>query len=374
VSSPTDTGTLIGLPNDYFVPSLHPSHGFVYRELYYWDSYFMTIGLLASGRTAEAKGVVDDFLTMIARFGMVPNANRYYMLSRSQPPMLTSMINAIFQVTQDSPWQTTALEQAKREYETVWMASEQPHNRLVHAGLSRYYDINVLHDLAEAESGWDYTPRFESRCLDWVPVDLNSYLYQYEVDFAAAAQTESDRTDWQNRADSRVEQMQRHMFDSEVGLYLDYDYVNFRRAATHSLASYVPLFVGLVNQSEAAAAAARIKWFLTPYGVNTTRSDQGMSIGKQWASPNGWAPLVYMTVKGLQRYGYHQPARQIARRWLKLNLALFNRTGEFYEKYNVLEGSTNVLDGVYPAQVGYGWTNAIFAALAREFVLAEEQS
>ena len=57
----------------------------------------------------------------------------------------------------------------------------------MHKGLSRYYDINMLHDLAEAESGWDMTTRFNRRCLDYLPVDLNSLLYKYETDFTKAA-------------------------------------------------------------------------------------------------------------------------------------------------------------------------------------------
>ena len=84
----------------------------------------------------------------------------------------------------DKKWLKRAIKLAEAEYHTVWTGKIKPNSRLVHDGLSRYYDINYLHDLAEAESGWDYTPRFNHKALNYLPVDLNSLLYKYERDFA----------------------------------------------------------------------------------------------------------------------------------------------------------------------------------------------
>src|SRR5438477_7807 len=95
---------------------------------------------------------------------------------------------------------------AQQEYEQVWTSAKHPQWHQVYRGLSRYYDINVLHDLAEAESGWDMTPRFERKCLDFLPVDLNSLLYQYETDFARSAAIAGDtagQQQWLARAESR---------------------------------------------------------------------------------------------------------------------------------------------------------------------------
>lgn len=38
----------------------------------------------------------------------------------------------------------------------------------------------MLNDMAEAESGWDMTPRFNRLALEFLPVDLNTLLYKYE--------------------------------------------------------------------------------------------------------------------------------------------------------------------------------------------------
>ena len=70
-------------------------------------------------------------------------------------------------------------------------------------GLSRYYDINYLNDLAEAESGWDMTTRFNRHALNYLPVDLNCLLYKYETDFAQSANilgNKREANEWQAAA------------------------------------------------------------------------------------------------------------------------------------------------------------------------------
>lgn len=366
----TDQQTLIGLPNSYVVPSSETTDGFVYKEMYYWDNYFIIEAMLASGRVELARGIVDNMLSLIKRYGLVPNANRYYMLSRSQPPLLTSMILAVHNQLGDEQWLANAMSYAEQEYSQVWMGTVQPNIRRVYKGLSRYYDINVLHELAEAESGWDYTPRFDSRCLDFLPVDLNSYLHKYETDLAAVnrASHTSQTESWLKAAQNRAKQMRKILWDADRSLFVDYDFINRRHSQTCSLASFTPLFVGLANAREAEAARQSLIKFETKWGLVTTTLEGGMHVGRQWALPNGWAPTHYMVIRGLQRYGYQEDAARIADKWLRLNLKVFNKTGKFYEKYNVLSGNSRAVPGVYPSQVGFGWTNAVFAVLAREFV------
>jgi alpha,alpha-trehalase len=88
----------------------------------------------------------------------------------------------------------------------------------------------------------------------------------------------------------------------------------------------------------------------------------------QWAYPNGWAPLQLMVIKGLERYGYHADARRIALKWLKNNNDWFIRHGHFLEKYNVAQPSKPPMKGLYPSQTGFGWTNAVFEKLCRDYI------
>ena len=230
------------------VPYVVPGGRF--NELYYWDSYFIVLGLLQDGRNDLAHGMADNLLYGVQYYGKIPNANRTYYLTRSQPPFLTSTIRAVFESGKpDKVWLASALNIALAEYQTVW----QGQDRLVKIGeyqLSRYYDegdgpcpevepghydekvqpwlqkaetenlelpltpyrfLNEYlycgqfanlkiggmtlagffkNDRALRESGHDTTHRFDDRTTDFVSVDLNSLLYKYETDFADLIESE----------------------------------------------------------------------------------------------------------------------------------------------------------------------------------------
>jgi alpha,alpha-trehalase len=220
---PKDDESLLGLPKPYLVPSYQEKTGFDYNELYYWDSYFMVQGMLADAKSEElVSGILENLMALFTRFKIIPNASRTYLMGRSQPPLLTSFIFDVYQAYgKDEAWLKDAIELAKREYETVWLGVKKPNERLVHKGLSRYYDINYLHDLAEAESGWDMTPRFDHRALNFLPVDLNALLYKYEADFARAARIFGDKREaakWEDAAEQRKKVMNELMWDRIRGM------------------------------------------------------------------------------------------------------------------------------------------------------------
>ena len=102
-------------------------------------------------------------------------------------------------------------------------------------------------------------------------------------------------------------------------------------------------------------------------GVVTTEN----TTGQQWDAPNGWAPLQWMTIWGLDKCGQKELARDIAQRWLKLNIDVFNRTGKMMEKYNVITVKADAGGGEYPSQDGFGWTNGVFLKLVSLYGLPE---
>jgi alpha,alpha-trehalase len=241
----TNGEPVCGVP--YVVP------GGRFNELYCWDSYFIVLGLLKDGRTDLARGMADNLLFEVRFYGKIPNANRTYYLTRSQPPFLTSIIRAVYESDKsdktNKAWLADALKTALAEYQNVWLGKD----RLVKIGdheLSRYYDegdgpcpevepgaydekiqpwlaqikpanpdvpltpyrfLNEYlycgqyagltadglslreffkHDRAVRESGHDTTHRFDDRTADFVSVDLNALLYRYETDFADLIESE----------------------------------------------------------------------------------------------------------------------------------------------------------------------------------------
>jgi alpha,alpha-trehalase len=379
--NPKDKGSLIGLPNKYLVPSYAEGTEFDYDEMFYWDSYFMIQCLLDEGHKELVLGILENLIFMFKRFKIIPNSSQTYMTSRTQPPFLTSFIFDIYDAYDlDKKWLADHIKIAKEEYEIVWMGTRKPNARQVYRGLSRYYDFNYLHDIAEAESGWDMTPRFGRKCMNYLPVDLNALLYKYETDFARAAEIfghEEEKKKWKKAATHRKRTMQELMWSDLRGFYYDYNYIKENRGSIASLGPYYMMWAGMLDDEDAKRLVKALKRFENKGGLATTEALQvGQmlpgSLPMQWSYPNGWAPLQLLVVKGLLRYGYRLEANRIAQKWLRSNLNWFNKNGIFLEKYNVVQPEKPPMKGVYPSQTGFGWTNSVFEVFCQEFIDGRE--
>ncbi len=374
---PKDDQSLLGLPNHYLVPASEEGHEFDFNEMYYWDSYFMSLGVMDTQHKELVVGILENLLFTFRRFQTIPNASRTYLMGRSQPPFLTSFIWEVYDAYgMDKAWLKAAIETAEQEYRIVWTGTMKPNARQIYRGLSRYYDINYIHDLAEAESGWDMTPRFNRKCLDHLAVDLNSLLYKYEMDFARYYRLVEDKKtagQWESAAKHRRSSMNDLMWSNTKGQYYDYNFMKSKRSSVSSLAGFYPLWAGLATNEQALQMMRALKRFENRGGLATT-DVQPLSqfmpgqLPTQWAYPNGWAPLHYLVIKGLERYGYHDEAKRIAMKWLRTNLDWFNRHHEFLEKYNVVQPVKPPQKGLYPSQTGFGWTNAVFEKLCQEYL------
>ncbi|MGH9815848.1 MAG: trehalase family glycosidase [Candidatus Acidiferrales bacterium] len=127
---------LLYLEHPYVVP------GGFFNEMYGWDSYFISRGLVRDGRVDLARGMVENFFFEIDHYGAILNSNRTYHLTRSQPPFLTSMILAVYEAEkaagrESKSWLEKAYRYAVRDH-ALWV--EAPH-LAGDTGLSRYYDF-----------------------------------------------------------------------------------------------------------------------------------------------------------------------------------------------------------------------------------------
>ena len=132
---------LLYLPHPYVVP------GGRFNEMYGWDSYFILLGLEDDHEAQLAKGMVENFLFEVEQYGALLNANRSYYLTRSQPPLLTSMIRAVLENPASfaqheegrTAWLAWAYRLAVKDHAT-WERSE---HRDATTGLARYWDYGV---------------------------------------------------------------------------------------------------------------------------------------------------------------------------------------------------------------------------------------
>lgn len=361
-SSDAADNSRIALPN----PFITPSNGIFHGDQFYWDTYFIILGLLPSGRTELAKGTVDNLLFLLDRFDFVPMRNRYYNTGISQPPLLTSMIRLVYDGTNDAEWLAHAMGLAEREYHEYWTADQTTdrfaqHN--VFEGLSRYADHYLVHQTAEHESGWDMSSRFNNRCLDILPIDLNALLYKYETDFAWYYELHDPNkaNDYRRRAEQRQASMNKLMWNEEDKRYYDYDYQRKKQTRFVASSCYVPLWANLANNSQAKLMSDSLSDLLKLGGVVNTAI--GSLPQKQWDYPNGWAPMQWFVIEGLKNYGFNDQADAIAARWNDMVEKVFAETGELWEKYDVVHQKPGK-PGRYPNQTGFGWTNGVYVRLS----------
>ncbi|MEJ2597279.1 MAG: trehalase family glycosidase [Anaerolineales bacterium] len=368
-----DDHRLIGLPNPYVSPT--PAGKGIFDQVqYYWDSYFIILGLVRQQRVPLARGMVDNFLHLFRRFGMIPPANRFYYTGISQPPLLTAMIEEVMAVAADPEWKEAAYGVAEQDYRSYWMQGRNDRNPVYHLvdeiGANRYCDVHLNHATAEDESGWDYTWRFEERCMDILPIDLNVFLYRYEKDFAAFYRHKGARGPaqaWEAAAARRKGTIQQHMWDEADGFYYDYDFVNRRRLRMKTLAGFTPLWAGLASAEQADRMMRNaLPGFEHPWGLANTEAVHKQPF-KQWDYPNGWPNMHWLVLDGMWRYGYTQEVRRVAEKWLSLNCLIRERTGAFWEKYDVVAGEVGK-SAVYPTQQGFGWTLGVFVAMVQKFL------
>ncbi len=398
-----DRGSLIALPNPYIVP------GGRFEEQFYWDSYFIMLGLAADGRWDMIEGMIKNYAYMIRKFGFIPTANRTYFLSRSQPPFFAEMVQLLarhkgkrvlvaylpYLLMEYRFWMKGKGKLARAEFRAMGRVAEMPNGLL----LNRYYDNKktprpeslaqdshtaetaidrqadrlFLHLRAAAESGWDFSSRWfldekdirTAHTADIIPVDLNSLLYRLEKTIAEAYDVLKNpiaARKFKTYGERRVRAINEYCWSSERQFYVDYNFHKGEPTGRLSLAAVFPLFTRIASPEQAAAVAARLKSdFLSAGGLTTTLVENG----QQWDAPNGWAPLHWIAIEGLRNYGHDELAAMIKRRWIATNLAVFDSEHKFVEKYDVCQSGEGS-GGEYPLQDGFGWTNGVMAALLAE--------
>lgn len=421
--------SLLPLPHPYVVP------GGRFREMYYWDSYFTMLGLLQSGDTISVENMVSNFAWLIETYGHIPNGNRSYYLSRSQPPFFALMVTLLATAKKE--------EQVFAQYESVlqkeydyWMqgtdalAPGKAYRHVVklqnNAILNRYYDDDntprpesyredvetagkkidrmkipvgigktskknlvlqteqlVYKNLrAAAESGWDFSSRWlvnakdlsTIHTLNFVPVDLNCLMYTLEQALIKAKKLSgAPKQKWQ-----KIEAFSKRRKELIDSLFWD------------TRASFFVDYNWVTGKQSGIISAAGMYPFytITASANKTTHAAATLknlllkaggivttatSTGQQWDAPNGWAPMQWIAIKSLQQYGDSMLAKEIAHRWIGLNTAVYHQTGKLLEKYNVVDTKAPGGGGEYPTQDGFGWTNGVLIALVKQYGLPTNQ-
>ncbi len=380
--------SLIPLPKPYVVP------GGRFREVYYWDSYFTMLGLVQSGHTDLVKNMLDNFAELINTLGHIPNGNRTYYRTRSQPPYFAAMVGLYARAT-DTTRALAYLDALEQEH-AFWMEGAgdlkpgQAHRRVVRLAsgvvLNRYWDdsdeprpesyrpdveigqtvpeslrANFYRNVrATAESGWDFSSR-------WLrdPKDLRTLetIELIPVAFRRRAGDAQVAERFKRQASARREAVL-GMYDPKEGFFFDRRWRTGELVTDRpSLAAAEPLYFSIATAEQGTRVAERLeREFLKPGGFVTTT----FASGQQWDGPNGWPPLEWLTLVGVGHYGRGDLANKAASRWLALIQRTYKTTGRMMEKYDVVNLSKKAGGGEYPTQDGFGWTNGVALGLAAQ--------
>ena len=360
------------------VPFVVPGGRF--NEMYGWDSYFISVGLLIDNHFDKAIAIAENFKYQIVHYGKILNANRSYYLTRTQPPLYSSLLMDIVKIKLTSlEWLGSHLETVILEYNTVWMIQG---NRLTPTGLNRYkadgvgmpfevepghfddvlepyaqkynlpirefekqylnrtivdedLDLYFVHDRSLRESGHDTTDRLINTCANLNSIDINSFLFKYEKDIAYLIKVYFNdffqidnviytSNQWEQKAQFRKDKMNELCWNEKASMYFDYDFVNKKQFQFEAATTFFPLWAGLCSEDQAKKLVEiALPQFIKTGGIAGSTRASVANVPKdapqrQWDYPFGWAPHQMLLWEGLIKYNYLDKAQEMVYRWLWL--------------------------------------------------------
>ncbi|GMH33591.1 hypothetical protein BSKO_01425 [Bryopsis sp. KO-2023] len=420
VTSHPDRHSLIGLPHPMLIA------GDRFLEIYYWDSYWIVKGLLVCGMVTSAEHQIRNLLSMVERFGHVPNGSRVYYLNRSQPPLLSAMVKLLWEEEKSMDFLRHAVPLLMKEYE-YWTSGHHVVKVIGRSGrshvLSRYWAAwesprsesyredcqtaeessrpshEVWRDIAScAESGWDFSSRWlgdgnnlhSVQTTKVVPVDLNAFLFRTEkilIEFLLLLDAESSRA---RQLEERVAERQLAFDDVfwDAGSAQWRDFVigeqteqGLKGKPTEDpfISNWFPAWAGIEpgfdpssqGPSRRASGDAIVQsltnsGLILPGGVATSLNQTG----HQWDFPNAWPPCQEILIEGMRNVGTsgEKLAEELAIKWLQTNFLAWQKGDQqMHEKYDSETPGSAGGGGEYAPQVGFGWTNGVALVLLERF-------
>ncbi|TRY67949.1 hypothetical protein TCAL_07224 [Tigriopus californicus] len=398
--------SIIYVPNGFVVP------GGRFREFYYWDTYWIVKALLLCEMAQTVRGIIENFLTMVETYGMVPNGGRIYYIKRSQPPFLTLMMKEYIKSTGDLDFLSQHVATLDKELQfwekkrsVTLTKDDQEHLFFVfgtggtgprpesyredfeHAETftgKEEKEAFYYHIKAGAESGWDYSTRWminaqaqnQGTLLDVktsfiVPVDLNAIMY---MNYKAMSDFYTQLGDTENaefhtkKATLLKEAIGKVLWSEEDNMWFDYDLLNDKSRKYFYPSNLLPLWAECFDEANRATVTESSIAYLKSTGTIYCKGGVPTSLeesGQQWDFPNAWPPLQHILVAGLlntKNEEARQMALNIARTYTQCTIFSCPEDAEvchMFEKYDVNATGVAGGGGEYDVQTGFGWSNGV---------------
>ncbi|XP_049820361.1 trehalase isoform X2 [Aethina tumida] len=391
----SDHYSLIYVPNVVIMPG-----GFL-REYYYWDTYWIVLGLLVSGMYNTAKGMMDNFKQLILTYGYIPYGGRVYYLTRSQPPLFIPMIFEIYVHTQDENFVNEYLPIMEKElsyWESKKTSSTLGYDYFVYSSViegprpENYKDdiTNARHFKKDekknfysemnsvAESGWEYSSRWiinadgsnigtqlDSKIRSIIPIDLNAIMCGNYRMLSEMYKQMGDTVNSKKYSEkySEMKHALKVLWDEKAGIWLDYDMKNEKKRDYFYASNLIPLWARCYEKNETEIIVASVINYLSHHQITSYKGGVPTSLydsGLEWDLPNSFPPIMHFIIVGINEtripIAQHM-AFAMARQWIKYNLKAFNKDQLMYEKYHAVNPGRKGIGFSFDIKGGFGWTN-----------------
>jgi hypothetical protein len=230
------------------------------------------------------------------------------------------------------------------ELESFSFTGDTARLRLVREPLVRYY--RALQKYLRQGNGlyvtdWasmDNSPRNPLLAGGGVGVDISSQMVLFARHLAIidSLTANGDPGMWNREADSLADQINRLMWDPDRRFYFDCS-SGGERTRVKTVAAFWTLLAGVAGNEQAAALATALRnpgTFARIHPVPSCSADEPAFVpwGGYWRGAV-WPSTNTMVIRGLQRYGYTELAREIAMKHIHAVAEVFVNTGTIWENY-----------------------------------------
>lgn len=398
--------SIIPVPHPVVVP------GGRFREFYYWDSYWIVRGLLLSEMYDTVKGMLNNFVSIVDRYGLIPNGGRNYYTMRSQPPLFIAMVDSYLEFTNDTEFLGKNIKYLEKEF-LFWIKNRKievskngrnytlcqyrdnssgprPESYREDVETAQFFETEDRNRFyselkSAAESGWDFSSRWfindkgknqgnltDIKIKSIVPVDLNAIIYwnaKLLSKFFKILNRPKEAEVYEKISDKWLEAVDAILWDPELGAWLDYDLLNNKKRDYVYPSNLSPLWTNCYPADKKSDYTEKVVNYMIKRKVLDNLGGVPASLehtGEQWDYPNAWPPHQYIIIMGLENANTTVTKRfafELAEKWVQNNYKAYTQTKAMYEKYDATVVGGHGGGGEYEVQLGFGWTNGVIMEL-----------
>ena len=303
-----------------------------HKSLWLWDSVFHALGHRHID-SSLAEDLIRAIWTHQTEDGFIPHMANVFVSSRiTQPPVIAWGVWQLYQTSGNKEFLKEAFANNKRFLN--WCRDNR---RVSEKELYTWSTTNNVNCRCD-ECGMDNSPRFDTKdplfAIDFSSFMANDVKYMKKI--AEELALTEDVAFYQNWFDTLAADINAQLWCEEDGFYFDYNIPKQELHKVWSVASFLPLFAGICNETQAKCLVKHLQdpeSFATPFPIPTISKKDATFGSDMWRGPV-WINYNYMLAQGLAAYGYDDFAGEILDKTISFMNHWYQLTGIIYEFYD----------------------------------------